>query len=122
MERSLMSDLLAWYQKTNRKPLIIRGARQVGKTWLMQEFGSRYFKQVVYINFDREKRLHDFLEESIEPKRLLTAFEAISGKTIHAQDTLIILDEIQEEPRALSALKYFCEETPHIAIMAASSL
>ena len=122
MERSLMSDLLAWYQKTNRKPLIIRGARQVGKTWLMQEFGSRYFKQVVYINFDREKRLHDFLEESIEPQRLLTAFEAISGKTIHAHDTLIILDEIQEEPRALSALKYFCEEAPHIAIMAASSL
>ena len=88
----------------------------------MQEFGSRYFEYTVYINFDHEKRLHDFLEESIDPQRLLTAFEAIAGETIHAKDTLIILDEIQEKPRVLSALKYFCEEAPEYAIIAASSL
>ena len=117
-----MKELSEWHQKKNRKPLIIRGARQVGKTWLMLEFGQRFFEQAVYINFDREKRLHGFLEESIEPQRLITAFEAISGKTIHADNTLIILDEIQEEPRALAALKYFCEEAPGYCIIAAGSL
>lgn len=122
MERTLMNSLVAWKNKNGRKPLIIRGARQVGKTWLMQEFGKRYFEDIVYINFDRERRLHGVLEETLDPEKLITAFGAISGKTIHCERTLIILDEIQEEPRALASLKYFCEEKPEYTIVAAGSL
>lgn len=122
MERTLMNNLVAWKNKNGRKPLIIRGARQVGKTWLMQEFGKRYFEDIVYINFDRERRLHGVLEETLDPEKLITAFGAISGKTIHCEKTLIILDEIQEEPRALASLKYFCEEKPEYTIVAAGSL
>ena len=122
MERALIRELEKWKVSSRRKPLIIRGARQVGKTWLMQEFGSRFFENTVYINFDRDRRFHDLLEETLDPGKLLAAFGAVTGKKIHADSTLIILDEIQEEPRALSALKYFCEEKPEYAIVAAGSL
>ena len=121
MERFLMEDLYQWKNRADRKPLILRGARQVGKTWLMKEFGRQAFRDVVYINFEREKRLHDFLAESIEPRRILFALQMIAGQTIDPENTLIILDEIQEEPRMLSSLKYFCEEAPEYAVMCAGS-
>lgn len=117
-----MADLIRWRTSTGRKPLIIKGARQVGKTWIMKEFGRLYFDNTVYINFDREHRLHDLLEEDLDPKRLITAFGAFSGQRIVPEKTLIILDEIQEEPRALTALKYFCEEAPEYVIVSAGSL
>lgn len=122
MYRDLMKDLIKWKESPERKPLTIRGARQVGKTWIMKEFGRLYFDNTVYINFDRERRLHDMLEEGLDPKRLITAIGALSGEKIVPEKTLIILDEIQEEPRALSALKYFCEEAPEYVIVSAGSL
>ncbi len=122
MFRTAMEDLKSWRENEGRKPLIIRGARQVGKTWLMQEFGRSEFDNTVYINFDREKGFHSLLEGSLAPDRLITAFGAYAGETISPSETLIILDEIQEEPRALSALKYFCEEKPEYTIVAAGSL
>ena len=122
MYRDLMKDLIKWKESPERKPLTIRGARQVGKTWIMKEFGRLYFDNTVYINFDRERRLHDMLEEGLDPKRLITAMGALSGEKIVPEKTLIILDEIQEEPRALSALKYFCEEAPEYVIVSAGSL
>ena len=122
MYRDLMKDLVKWKESKNRKPLTIRGARQVGKTWIMKEFGRLYFDNTVYINFDREHRLHDVLDGGLDPARLITAFGALSGEKIIPEKTLIIMDEIQEEPRALSALKYFCEEKPEYAIVSAGSL
>lgn len=122
MYRDLMNDLVKWKESENRKPLTIRGARQVGKTWIMKEFGRLYFDNTVYINFDREHRLHDILEGGLDPARLIMAFGALSGERIIPEKTLIILDEIQEEPRALSALKYFCEEMPEYAVISAGSL
>lgn len=122
MYRDLMEDLVKWKESKNRKPLTIRGARQVGKTWIMKEFGRLYFDNTVYINFDREHRLHDVLDGGLDPARLITAFGALSGEKIIPEKTLIIMDEIQEEPRALSALKYFCEEKPEYAIVSAGSL
>ncbi len=122
MYRSLMEDLVKWRGSSKRKPLIIKGARQVGKTWLMKEFGRLYFDNTVYINFDRERRFHDMLENSLNPESLITAFSAVTGERILPDRTLIILDEIQEEPRALAALKYFCEEAPEYTIVSAGSL
>ena len=94
----------------------------MGKTWIMKEFGRLYFDNTVYINFDREHRLHDVLDGGLDPARLITAFGALSGEKIIPEKTLIIMDEIQEEPRALSALKYFCEEKPEYTIVSAGSL
>lgn len=122
MERSLMKELEKWKDSPHRKPLLIRGARQVGKTWLMRELGARCFEKTIYINFDRDRRLHDVFLGDIEPHGLVAAIGAVSGETIAADDTLIIFDEIQEEPRALTALKYFCEDAPEYAVIAAGSL
>ena len=121
MKRFLMDDLVEWKTRAGRKPLLLRGARQVGKTWLAKEFGRTSFKNTVYINFDRQRDLGNLFEGSIDPRRILLALSAISGENIDSNDTLIIFDEIQEEPRALSALKYFQEEAPEYAIMATGS-
>ena len=124
MDRLLMDSLIRWKdtEPHRRKPLIIRGARQVGKTWLMQEFGRTCFSNTAYINFERERRLHQLLEESISPDQLIPAFGALTGEKIVPGKTLIILDEIQEAPRALAALKYFQEERPEYPIVCAGSL
>ncbi|MBR1771206.1 MAG: ATP-binding protein [Lachnospiraceae bacterium] len=121
MERFLMNDLKAWKQKKNRKPLLLSGARQVGKTWLMKEFGQTSFEQMVYINFDRDARLHDLFARTLDPKMIISAISAVYAVEIVPESTLIIFDEVQEEPRALAALKYFCEEAPEYAIIAAGS-
>lgn len=122
MERLLMRELVQWKEKRNRKPLIIKGARQVGKTWLMKEFSKRYFENVVYINFENNRRMENVFEMDYDIERILSALKVECGKKIEAEHTLLIFDEIQEVPKALNALKYFYENAQEYAIVAAGSL
>ena len=122
MERLLMQELVKWKEKRNRKPLIIKGARQVGKTWLMKEFGDRYFENVIYINFENNQRMRNVFEMDYDIGRILSALKIEVGRKIEADNTLLIFDEIQEVPRALNALKYFYENAAQYAIVAAGSL
>ena len=96
MERLLMWELAKWKEKKNRKPLIIKGARQVGKTWLMKEFGKRYFENMVYINFENNPRMKNVFEMDYDIDRILSALKVECGKKIEAEDTLLVFDEIQE--------------------------
>ena len=121
MKRTAIAQLTAWKNSQNRKPLVIRGARQVGKTWLMKEFGKQEFKNFVYINFDSNPDMANLFEGSLQIPRLIAGLQIYSGQKI-TTDTLLIFDEIQEVPRALSSLKYFCEEAPEYAVIAAGSL
>lgn len=121
MKRTAIAQLIAWKASSNRKPLVIRGARQVGKTWLMREFGKTEFKNFVYINFDSNPDMANLFEGSLQISRLIAGLQIYSGQKI-TTDTLLIFDEIQEVPRALSSLKYFCEEVPEYAVIAAGSL
>ena len=121
MKRTAIAQLTAWKASSNRKPLVIRGARQVGKTWLMKEFGKTEFKNFVYINFDSNPDMANLFEGSLQISRLIAGLQIYSGQKI-TTDTLLIFDEIQEVPRALSSLKYFCEEAPEYAVIAAGSL
>lgn len=122
MDRFALEKLKQWKEKKNRKPLIIRGARQVGKTWLMKEFGRTCFKKTAYVNFDSNTRMRQVFEGDINIERMILAISAETGVSIDNQDTLLIFDEVQEVPKALTALKYFCEEAPQYAIVAAGSL
>ena len=122
MKREKLSELISWKNKSSRKPLIIRGARQVGKTWLMKEFGSTQYTQTIYINFEKTKQLKSLFEEDFDIRRIILALQIESGKTIHADNTLLIFDEIQSVPEAITALKYFCEDAPQYHIIAAGSL
>ena len=108
--------------KKNRKPLIIQGARQVGKTWIMKEFGSRFYENTVYINFDNNKAMKDVFDLDFDLKRILSAIKIEYGKSFQAENTLIIFDEIQEAPKVLASLKYFYENAPQYSIIAAGSL
>ena len=122
MKRFALEKLREWKDKANRKPLIIRGARQVGKTWLMKEFGRTCFEKVAYVNFDSNTRMQQVFEGEISIERIVLAISAETGISIDAQNTLLIFDEVQEVPKALSSLKYFCENAPEYAIVAAGSL
>ena len=122
MDRFLMTKLIEWKTSRNRKPLIVNGARQVGKTWLLKEFGRQEFQNVVYINFDNNPRLAAQFDEGYHIPQLIAAFQLESGERIDPEKTLIILDEIQECPKALTSLKYFYENAPEYAIAAAGSL
>ena len=122
MRREKLNDLIAWKGSKDRKPLILRGARQVGKTWLMMEFGRLYYKNVAYINFEKQRQLRTVFEEGVDIERLIIALQIEVGFTIDPQDTLIILDEIQEAPEAITALKYFNEDASEYHIVAAGSL
>ncbi|MBE5957146.1 MAG: ATP-binding protein [Lachnospiraceae bacterium] len=122
MERFLMQDLLKWKTKTRRKPLIIRGARQVGKTWIMKEFGRLHYENTIYINFDNNERMKQVFSLDMDIKRILSALKIEAGKNIDPENTLLIFDEIQEVPKALSSLKYFYEDAPEYHIIAAGSL
>ena len=121
MRRSAMKHLERWKRSKNRKPLILSGARQVGKTWLLKSFGETYFNNVAYISFDNNQRLPKAFEGSLSPKRLIPILQAESGERIEPDTTLLVLDEIQTVPRALLSLKYFREEAPSIAVVAAGS-
>ena len=122
MQRNLMENLIAWKTQPNRKPLILRGARQVGKTWLMREFGKIHFARSAYINFDNNPRMSNLFAGELTIPRLISALQIESGVSIDPHDTLIIFDEVQEVPRALTSLKYFHENAPEYAIIAAGSL
>ena len=122
MYRSALTRLQEWKDKPKRKPLIIRGARQVGKTWLMKEFGRTSFMNTAYINFDNNRRMRILFEDDYDLKRIITALQIESGVKITPEDTLIIFDEVQEVPQALTALKYFYENAPEYAVVAAGSL
>ena len=122
MKRFALDKLEEWKDKSGRKPLIIRGARQVGKTWLMKEFGRTCFEKVAYVNFDSNPRMEQVFAGEIDIERIVLAISAETGVSIEAKNTLLIFDEIQEVPKALSSLKYFCEDAPEYAIVAAGSL
>ena len=122
MERELIRELQKWKKRKRRKPLIIKGARQVGKTWLMKEFGQRFFENVAYINCDNNENVRNIFEMDYQIPRIISALQIESHQQIQPDKTLIIFDEIQEVPKALSCLKYFCEEAPEYAIVAAGSL
>src|SRR5690554_6305987 len=112
MKRSAMKDLLNWKENENRKPLLIRGSRQVGKTYLMKHFGQTQYEQVVYINFENNQTIKLLFDLDYNVERIIRGLEIFSGKKISFKNTLLIFDEIQESPRALTALKYFYENAP----------
>ena len=122
MFRKSLDDLLNWKNSKTRKPLIIRGARQVGKTWLMKEFGKTHYEKVAYINFDNNERMESLFSGNLDIERIIIALQIETGVKIGAQNTLIIFDEVQEVPRALTSLKYFYENAPEYHIIAAGSL
>ena len=122
MQRGIMQQLVRWKNKSNRKPLILKGARQVGKTWLMKEFGKQYFKYTAYVNFDNNEKMQDVFEMDYNIDRILMAINIETGVKLVPEETLIIFDEIQENPKALASLKYFYENAPEYAVVAAGSL
>lgn len=122
MYRDKIEDLKKWKESKNRKPMIIRGARQVGKTWLMKEFGKKYYEKVAYINFDDNIRMNQLFEGNFDIGRIVQGLKIESGVNIEPENTLIIFDEIQETPKALKALKYFCENANEYHIISAGSL
>lgn len=122
MKRYAMQQLIEWKEKPNRKPLILKGARQVGKTWLMKEFGRTQFKKVAYVTFYNNQRMKRVFDEDYDLQRILMNINIETRVEVTPGDTLIILDEIQEAPRAMEALKYFCENGPEYAVVAAGSL
>lgn len=122
MYRKLLDNLKDWKEKKGRLPLILKGARQVGKTWLLNEFGKACFDDVLYINFENAANLEELFAGVIEPQRIIDMLGALHGKKIIPEKTLLIFDEVQEIPRALTALKYFAENAPEYPICCAGSL
>lgn len=123
MKRKIKNKLLAWKNKsTGRMPLILNGARQVGKTYILREFGEENYKNVIYINLEINSAVSSYFNDNIEPERILRYLESYANAEIIPEDTLIIFDEIQSCERALTSLKYFCEQTPEYHIAAAGSL
>lgn len=122
MERKILKFLINWKNSSNRKPLILYGARQVGKTYITITFGKRYYKNIVYINMEDSEKIQKIFEQDLNTNRILRELSVISGETILKEDTLIIFDEIQACERALTSLKYFCENAPEYHIIAAGSL
>lgn len=122
MKRNIYQQLLKWKNSEGRKPLMLLGARQVGKTWIMRNFGENEYEKVAYINCDDEPRLRQLFELDYNIDRILITLQAITGVTITPGDTLLILDEIQELPRGLHSMKYFCEKAPEYHVMVAGSL
>ena len=122
MKRTAMEKLVAWKSSDERKPMVLKGARQVGKTWLMKEFGKNYYKSFVYFNFDEEDELKSIFETNKNPQRIIELLSMIAGEKIHPLDTLVIFDEVQECPEALNALKYFKEKANEYHVIAAGSL
>jgi predicted AAA+ superfamily ATPase len=121
MKRFALSQLIEWKDKKNKKPMIIRGARQVGKTWLMKEFGKHYYEKYVYVNFEDNPQMDRMFSLDLNPKRLIEGLSTYAGVSID-QDTLIIFDEVQVVPKALTSLKYFNENAPQYQILTAGSL
>lgn len=122
IERDIYKHLVDWISQKNRKPLLLQGARQVGKTWLLKYFGKNEFKNVAYFNFEEQSGLNQFFEITKDPKRILANLAIVNGNAIKPGETLIIFDEIQESNDALNALKYFNENAPEYHIIGSGSL
>ena len=122
MYRTAIEKMKKWKDSRFRKPLIIEGARQVGKTWLMKEFGKQFYQQTVYVNFDSNKQMKDLFTSSLDIEKIIMGLEIYSDMSISPENTLIIFDEVQEVPEALKSLKYFYENAPQYHIMCAGSL
>lgn len=122
MDRKITKSLIDWKNSPNRKPLVLFGARQVGKTYSLLAFGKEYYREVAYFNFENNPRLWEIFADDLDTNRIITALGALAGKNITKGETLIIFDEIQAEPRAVTSLKYFCEDNPEYHIVAAGSL
>ena len=122
MKRLIMSKLLAWKNSPYRKPLILKGVRQVGKTWVLKEFGKLYYKNIAYFNFDENKEYKQFFETTKSVERILQNLMLASGQKIEAENTLIIFDEVQDCPEVINSMKYFCENAPQYHVACAGSL
>ena len=122
MYRKIMKFLETWKENKHRKPLILQGARQVGKTYSILEFGRTYYENVAYFNFETNPKLNATFEENISPEYLIPILSHIAGQTIVREKTLIVFDEVQLCERALTSLKYFCEDAPDYHIIVAGSL
>ena len=122
MKRNILSKLIEWKNKKNRKPLIVNGARQVGKTFILKEFGSCYYEKMAYVNCDKNKMLEKIFAQDYNISRILLSLSAILHINIEPENTLIIFDEIQESPTILNSLKYFCEDAPQYHVVVAGSL
>jgi uncharacterized protein len=122
IKRNSIQQLVEWKGRTGRKPLILQGARQVGKTWLLKHFGSEYFKSTAYFNFEQQQELGQFFRETKDPFRIIDSLSLVHGRKIEPHDTLIVFDEIQECNDALNSLKYFCEEAGEYVVACAGSL
>ncbi|MDD4663356.1 MAG: ATP-binding protein [Caldisericia bacterium] len=122
MYRKAIENLKSWKTSKNRKPLIIQGTRQVGKTWLMKTFGSEHYLQMAYVNFDNNERMKSLFSNDFDIHRLMKGIELETDTKINPENTLLVFDEIQEVPRALTSLKYFYEEAPEYHILCAGSL
>lgn len=122
MERLIIKKLLAWKNSKYRKPLILKGVRQVGKTWLLKEFGKRYYENTAYFNFDENEEYKQFFETTKDVERILQNLTLASGQKITPESTLIIFDEVQESPKVINAMKYFCENAPQYHVACAGSL
>jgi predicted AAA+ superfamily ATPase len=122
MKRKITAALEAWKNKSDRKPLIVNGARQVGKTYILEQYGRENFENVVYLNMEIEGVLRNFLDAELEPRKIIQFVEARKGQRITAGKTLIFFDEVQACEHALTALKYFCEQAPDYHVVAAGSL
>lgn len=120
--RSIIEDLKAWKKRPDRKPLILKGARQTGKTWILEYFGKTEFEHVASFNFDKDESLNEIFENTKNPERIISQLKLHTDSPILPQKTLLIFDEIQECNKALNALKYFCEDAPEYAVVAAGSL
>lgn len=122
MERLILSELLKWKNSKHRKPLILKGVRQVGKTWILKEFGARFYQNTAYFNFDENEEYSQFFETTKDISRILQNLMLASGQKIAAEDTLIIFDEVQDCPKVINAMKYFCENAPQYHVVCAGSL
>jgi predicted AAA+ superfamily ATPase len=122
MERLILKDLLKWKNSKHRKPLILKGVRQVGKTWILKEFGKRYYENVAYFNFDENEEYKQFFETTKDVERILQNLILASGQKIQPENTLIIFDEVQDCPNVINAMKYFCENAPQYHVACAGSL
>lgn len=122
IKRRALEQLAEWKIKSSRKPLLLTGIRQVGKTWLLKHFGKKYFVDTAYFNFERQEELSQFFRTTRDPGRIIDNLSLVHGRAIQPQKTLIIFDEIQESGEALNSLKYFCEEAPEYAVACAGSL
>lgn len=122
MKRFILEDLVKWKNSKYRKPLILKGVRQVGKTWILKEFGKLYYENTAYFNFDENIEYREFFEKTKDTKRILQNLMLISGEKIEPEKTLIIFDEVQNSPNVINSLKYFCENTPEYHIVCAGSL